>query len=30
VGKTAIAEGIAFRIIKGDVPESLKTKTVSH
>jgi len=28
VGKTAIAEGIAFRIIKGDVPESLKTKTV--
>ena len=28
VGKTAIAEGIAFRVIKGDVPESLKTKTV--
>ncbi|WP_316833413.1 ATP-dependent chaperone ClpB [Pedobacter nutrimenti] len=28
VGKTAIAEGIAFRIIKGDVPENLKTKTV--
>src|ERR1700748_127063 len=28
VGKTAIAEGIAFRIIKGNVPESLKTKTV--
>jgi ATP-dependent Clp protease ATP-binding subunit ClpB len=28
VGKTAIAEGIAFRIIKGDIPESLKTKTV--
>ncbi len=28
VGKTAIAEGIAFRIIKGDVSESLKTKTV--
>src|ERR1700744_6290274 len=28
VGKTAIAEGIAFRIIKGDVPESLKTKVV--
>src|ERR1700748_3877462 len=28
VGKTAIAEGIAFRILKGDVPESLKTKTV--
>ncbi len=28
VGKTAIAEGIAFRIIKGDVPENLKTKIV--
>jgi len=28
VGKTAIAEGIAHRIIKGDVPESLKSKTV--
>ena len=28
VGKTAIAEGIAFRIIKGDVPESLKSKIV--
>ncbi len=28
VGKTAIAEGIAFRIIKGDAPENLKTKTV--
>ena len=28
VGKTAIAEGIAHRIIKGDVPESLKTKTI--
>jgi len=28
VGKTAIAEGIAFRILKGDVPENLKTKTV--
>ncbi|MEO6150614.1 MAG: AAA family ATPase, partial [Mucilaginibacter sp.] len=28
VGKTAIAEGIAFRIIQGDVPESLKTKVV--
>ncbi|MBC7418157.1 MAG: type VI secretion system ATPase TssH, partial [Pedobacter sp.] len=26
VGKTAIAEGIAFRIIKGDVPENLKSK----
>lgn len=28
VGKTAIAEGIAFRVIKGDVPENLKSKTV--
>ncbi|MBK0381777.1 ATP-dependent chaperone ClpB [Pedobacter sp. SD-b] len=28
VGKTAIAEGIAFRIIKGDVPENLKSKVV--
>lgn len=28
VGKTAIAEGLAFRIIKGEVPESLKTKTI--
>ena len=28
VGKTAIAEGIAFRVIQGDVPENLKTKTV--
>src|SRR5699024_1446188 len=28
VGKTAIAEGIAHRIIKGDAPENLKTKTV--
>ena len=26
VGKTAIAEGLALRIIKGDVPESLKDK----
>ena len=26
VGKTAIAEGIAHRIINGDVPENLKTK----
>ena len=26
VGKTAIAEGIAHRIINGDVPETLKTK----
>ncbi|MFD2598849.1 ATP-dependent chaperone ClpB [Sphingobacterium corticis] len=28
VGKTAIAEGIAHRIIKGDTPENLKSKTV--
>ena len=26
VGKTAIAEGIAHRIVDGDVPENLKTK----
>jgi ATP-dependent Clp protease ATP-binding subunit ClpB len=28
VGKTAIAEGIAQRIISGDVPENLKSKTI--
>lgn len=28
VGKTAIAEGIAFRIVQGDVPEGLKTKQI--
>ncbi len=28
VGKTAIAEGLAHRIIQGDVPESLKTKRI--
>jgi len=28
VGKTAIAEGLAHRIIQGDVPESLKTKQI--
>lgn len=28
VGKTAIAEGLAHRIIQGDVPENLKTKTI--
>ena len=29
VGKTAISEGIAQRIINGDVPENLKTKTLN-
>ncbi|MGE5810679.1 MAG: ATP-dependent Clp protease ATP-binding subunit, partial [Ignavibacteria bacterium] len=28
VGKTAIAEGIAHRIISGDIPENLKTKKI--
>ena len=28
VGKTAIAEGLAQRIVKGDVPTSLKDKTI--
>ncbi len=28
VGKTAIAEGLAHRIIRGDVPENLKTKVI--
>ncbi len=28
VGKTAIIEGLAMRIIKGDVPNSLKDKTI--
>ncbi len=28
VGKTAIAEGLARRIISGDVPENLKNKTI--
>ncbi|MEG0655463.1 MAG: AAA family ATPase [Mucinivorans sp.] len=28
VGKTAIAEGLAHRIVEGDVPENLKGKTI--
>ncbi|MBE6146841.1 MAG: AAA family ATPase [Firmicutes bacterium] len=28
VGKTAIVEGLALRIVKGDVPNSLKDKTI--
>ncbi len=28
VGKTAIAEGLAMRIVRGDVPDSLKDKTI--
>ena len=28
VGKTAIAEGLALRIVAGDVPENLKDKTI--
>ena len=28
VGKTAIVEGLAHRIIRGDVPTSLKDKTI--
>ena len=28
VGKTAIAEGLAHRVISGDVPENLKSKTI--
>ena len=28
VGKTAIAEGLAMRIVKGDVPEGLKNKRI--
>jgi len=28
VGKTAVAEGLALRIVKGDVPQGLKSKSV--
>ena len=28
VGKTAIAEGLAHRIVRGDVPEDLRSKTI--
>ncbi|WP_420322789.1 ATP-dependent chaperone ClpB [Flagellimonas sp.] len=28
VGKTAIAEGLAHRIVQGDIPENLKEKTI--
>ncbi len=28
VGKTAIAEGLAMRIVQGDIPENLKTKRI--
>ncbi|PWL39219.1 ATP-dependent chaperone ClpB [Flagellimonas aquimarina] len=28
VGKTAIAEGLAHRIVQGDIPENLKNKTI--
>lgn len=28
VGKTAIAEGLAIRIVRGDVPDSLKNRTI--
>ena len=28
VGKTAIAEGLALRIVRGDVPENLKERQI--
>ncbi len=28
VGKTAIAEGLALRIVQGDIPDSLKNKQI--